>query len=93
MLRNKTAFPVLQFERGVPVRLRRERERRCRFRRSSCCSSPPVASRMSPDEDALLLRLIYEHLKLHGHENAAKVLEEDVKQVRICSDNVLWRFK
>ncbi|XP_056913972.1 titin-like isoform X6 [Takifugu flavidus] len=36
---------------------------------------------MSPDEDALLLLLIYEHLKLHGHAKAAEVLEDHVKQV------------
>lgn len=44
---------------------------------------------MNPEEDAVLLLLIYEHLKLHGHENAAKVLEEHVKQVRSLFKNAL----
>lgn len=36
---------------------------------------------MEPREDALLLLLIHEHLRLHGHERAAQVLEGDVGQV------------
>lgn len=43
---------------------------------------PLQSDEMSPDEDALLLLLIYEHLKLHGHAKAAEVLEDHVKQVR-----------
>ncbi|TNM98130.1 hypothetical protein fugu_014376 [Takifugu bimaculatus] len=42
---------------------------------------PLQSDEMSPDEDALLLLLIYEHLKLHGHAKAAEVLEDHVKQV------------
>lgn len=37
---------------------------------------------MAPEEDDALLFLIYRHLKLHGYENAAKVLEKHVTQVR-----------
>lgn len=48
---------------------------------------PASRSRMSREEDAVLLLLIYEHLKLHGHQNAAQVLEEDVKQVRSSLQN------
>lgn len=43
---------------------------------------PLQSVEMSPDEDALLLLLIYEHLKGRGHEKAAEVLEDHVKQVR-----------
>lgn len=43
---------------------------------------PRQSVEMSPDEDALLLLLIYEHLKVHGHAKAAEVLEDHVKQVR-----------
>lgn len=54
---------------------------------------PRQSDEMSPDEDALLLLLIYEHLKVHGHEKAAEVLEDHVKQVRTlvpkCSFNAL----
>lgn len=42
---------------------------------------PRQSVEMSPDEDALLLLLIYEHLKVRGHEKAAEVLEDHVKQV------------
>lgn len=45
-------------------------------------SRPRQSVKMSPDEDAVLLLLIYEHLKVHGHEHAAEVLKEHVKQVR-----------
>lgn len=54
---------------------------------------PLQSDEMSPDEDALLLLLIYEHLKVRGHAKAAEVLEDHVKQVRTfvpkCSFNAL----
>lgn len=37
---------------------------------------------MAPEEDAALLFLIYQHLKVNGYDSAAKVLEKHVTQVR-----------